>query len=586
MIVRRLILLLSIVVSAAIYYALYLVAPNVFILRANAVQQSAPQLLRLDMRDIPEPQLQAREGMSFEDGGLASRPGSISELLNEETKNLPLADLPLPEPSVPPPLAEMLDREHTLDRDDTLVAGIEAQLVTIPEEAARENIEIARRYVEADNTRIFAEGDLPSLTDPRQSMGSLAIPRLSGGVGAGGGAGESGGGERPQDELMPGSELAPIVPGGETFSARVPGLDDETLIGRENVRASVEEANPFQTLDQMVRVETTTYVDPATQQGYFELRIIPDDDATIPVLPRDVTFVVDASNSIVQRKLDLTVRGVQECLAALRPQDRFNIVVFRDSPKPFRESLVPASAEALAEANVFLEGLEAVGSTNVYGAVKPVLDQAPRRGVPGIVMMVTDGRPTEGNLEGRALINALSAENRLGNTVYTFGGGNTVNANLMDLLAYQNRGQSYITERIEDVDDDLPEFFDRLRDALLVNLEADYALVDETAVFPRALPDFYRNRVVTVYGQFRPRVQDELVLRVQGDAGEEQKELVLRADLANAPKGTREIAQRWAFEKSYFLIGELTRRGDDPAIMNEMRRLSAEFGVRTSYTLD
>jgi hypothetical protein len=457
--------------------------------------------------------------------------------------------------------------------------------VAIPEDAARKEIEVARRFVEKRDTRILAEDDVPSLTDPRIEVGSLAIPRIAGGTGGPGGgvAGPVEGGGAMLAEESVESGIGPFTPSMEPASLPVPGMIDETVIGRETVREAVQQAIPYEALDQMVHVETKTYVDPSTQKGYFELRIIPNDDSSIPVLPRDVTFIVDASNSIVQRKLDLTVRGVHDCLQTLRPQDRFNIVVFRDSPKLFREGLVSAEPQTVEEAGEFLDGLESTGNTDVYGAVKPVLDQPPRHGVPGIVVMVTDGRPTEGNLEGRALINALSEENRLGNTVYTFGGGNTVNQYLMDLLAYRNRGQSYIAPKIEDVDDDLPEFFGRLRDALLVNLHAEYAVIDDEQVFPRDLPDFYRNRVVTVYGEYAPKSQKELVLRIQGNAGDQQKELVLRANLEDAPKGTREVAEHWAFEKTYHLIGELTRRGDDPAILTEMQRLSNEFGVRTTY---
>lgn len=582
MIIRRVILVLSIALSAAVYYLLYLFAPSIFLLRANAVPQAAPELFRVDLRDVPEP---ASPMPGLDQRGLASRPGSVEDLLKEETQDLPLADLPIPETLVPPPLAEVLNREHQLERSDTLVAGIEAELVSIPEEAARRNIEVARRFVEADDTRILAKDEMPSLTDPRIEIGVLAIPRIGGGTGGlGGGAGpaeESAGLPR---ETPVESDLAMIVPGGEPSSPAVPGLIDETVIGRETVREALRQANPYQSLDQMVRVETKRYIDPATRRGYFELRIIPREDARIPVLPRDVTFVLDASSSIMQRKLDLTVRGVRACLATLRPEDRFNIVVFRDTPKLFRETLVWADAATLADAGEFLNGLRSGGTTDVYGAMKPVLDVAPREGVPGIVVMVTDGRPTEGNLAGRELINALSEENRLGNTVYTFGGGNTVNRYLMDLLAYRNRGQSQVTLQIEDVDDDLSDFFGRLRDALLVNLEADYAIVDENVVFPRNLPDFYRNRVVTVYGEFDPASQKEVVLRIQGRALNEKKEVVLRADLSEAPEGTREIAQQWAFEKTYYLIGELTRRGDDPAIVAEMQRLSNEFGVQTSYS--
>ncbi len=375
-----------------------------------------------------------------------------------------------------------------------------------------------------------------------------------------------------------------LEPPLERPSPAVPGLADETVLARQSLVNEVRGNNPFDSMEGLVRLEAATYVDPASREGYFQLKIIPRDDALIEPLPRDVTFVIDASNSIVQRKLDLTVRGVNESLTMLRPEDHFNVIVFRDTPKPFRAELVPASAPNVAEAKKFLEGIESGGSTDVYGAVAPVLLNPPRPGGPGLVVVVSDGRPTTGNLEGRELIRQLSEQNIAGNTVYTFGGGNTVNRYLMDLLAYRNRGQSRVADEIEDVDNELPKFFQRVQDALLVNLHADYGRVDEASVFPQELPDFYRGRVVTVYGKYRPGQDDDLVLRLQGRAGEQQKEIVLKADLAGAEKGTREIAEGWAFEKTYHLIGEITEVGETPEIMGQIERLSDQFNVRTSYS--
>jgi len=337
-------------------------------------------------------------------------------------------------------------------------------------------------------------------------------------------------------------------------------------------------------MDERVQLQAATYVDPETNEGFFQLRVFPRDDLAVEPLSRDITFVVDASKSIVQRKLDLTVRGLHDVLSRLRPVDRFNIVVFRDTARRFRDAPVPATPEMIEAARNYLLGLESLGSTDVYGAVRPVLLDRPRPGHPSLVVVISDGRPTEGNLEGRALINALSEENTHNHTVFTFGGGNTVNRYLMELLAYRNRGISYIAPGIEDVDDQLPRFLARFDEPLLANVQADFSRIDESAVFPRQLPDFYKDRALTVYGRYVPGDDEFVVVRFRGNAGEEAKDVVVRANLANATPGDRTIAQGWAFEKTYHLIGEITRLGEQPDLRAEIQRLSDRYGIRTVYS--
>jgi len=585
---RRAAFVVSLAVAVAAYALLYLVAPSVFLMGASAAMpRNLPKPLEVKLYNGPMPEPTPPEDVITT--ALASRPGSVRDLIKEATEEMPIAETPQtpsegPVEAAPPPAprAEVLVREHDLARNDALLGGMEARLVAIPETSARAAIEVPRRFIPENDMRILAVEDQPMLVD-----GSGAPPSLSLPAGAAGDASAAPPVAAAPEAPAPMPELAGvglIEPPLERPSPAVPGLTDETILARESLVNEVRGNNPFDSMEGLVRLEAATYIDPASREGYFRLKIIPRDDALIAPLPRDVTFVIDASNSIVQRKLDLTVRGVSASLSLLRPEDRFNVIVFRDTPKPFRAELTPASADNIAEAKKFIEGIQSGGSTDVYGAVAPVLLTPPRPGGPGLVVVLSDGRPTTGNLEGRELIRRLSEQNVAGNTVYTFGGGNTVNRYLMDLLAYRNRGQSRVTDEIEDIDNELPNFFKRVQDALLVDLHADYGRVDETSVFPQELPDFYRGRVVTVYGKFRPGQDDDLVLRLQGRAGEAQKEIVLKADLAGAEKGAREIAEGWAFEKTYHLIGEITEVGETPEIMGEIRRLSDQFNVRTSYS--
>lgn len=267
----------------------------------------------------------------------------------------------------------------------------------------------------------------------------------------------------------------------------------------------------------------------------------------------------------------------------LRPNDRFNIVVFRDAASPFKPEFTPATPEAKDEAAAFLTTLESRGGTNVYNAIRPVVQTPPRPGVPGVVVVMSDGRPTAGVKDMRTIINGLTAENVLGNSIFACGGGNTVNQYLLDLLAYRNKGESRVAPSIEAIKSDLPAFFARLNDPLLVELDADFGSIDKTEIFPKDIPDFYKNKAVTVYGRFDPGTDREFFMRLTGAALGNKKEVIFKTDLRQAATGDDQIVRNWAFQKIYYLIGEICRVGERPELLAELRDLSRKYNIRTSY---
>ncbi len=453
-------LLISFVTSLLLYSGLYAIAPDIFLIRANSAVDALPKRLRVELLDSVR---QERFEPPPDDATtMASRPGSVRDLLEREMEHLPLQDTEWEPPEEAVALSERvsqegMSRDHDLSQDQEVAAGIEARILEISQDIARKDIEIARRYVRPSANRLLKDGE----TIGAGGAGSRGREMLGLGALQGPVAGEEAA-ERAASEgqgALEGGEAGPRAFFPEFDVPILPLLPDETLLGGEFARQNIQRESPYERMDNVVDIRAATYVDPDTGQGFFRLEIFPVAGREVEILPKDVTFVVDASNSILQRKLDLTVRGLKACLALLRPEDRFNVVVFRDNPRPFREGPVPVSEDEIENAIAFLEGMESGGSTDVYKAVLPVIAKSPRTGLPGIVVVVSDGRPTSGNLSGRELINALSAENVNGNTIFTFGGGNTVNRYLMDLLAYRNKGMSVVTRRVEDIDDELPVFF-------------------------------------------------------------------------------------------------------------------------------
>jgi hypothetical protein len=475
-----------------------------------------------------------------------------------------------------PQLAERLstdpiEREHNLEMDPDNLDQVDTRLIEISESAARQDIQVARRLVAPSTDRILGPDVLPVL---RGSDEWREEPLVF---------------DHSPVRAVTQPETVPEGPSAIALKAENPETLSATEIAAEEAVARVEltqeiaNENPRESISDLVDFTIETCVPQDEELGYFRLRITPKSGEEIQVLPKDVTFLLDASSSILQRKLDLTVDGVKTMIESLKPEDRFNVIAFRDTPIEFRQDLVAATREAKDASFQFLEGLESRGETDVYRAIRPVVLREPRPGIPSVVILASDGRPTAGIRDARTLINNLTAENTQGNSIYALGGGRTVNQKVLDLLAYRNKGECYVASRLEQIEDEFPKFVAKLEDPILVECNADYQRIIEDSVYPRQIPDFYRGQAVTVYGRFDPKAQGEFAMRLTGRAGSESKEIVFRADLNQGVAGDAGIARDWAFRKIYHLIGETYRLGDQPDLLAERRALSEKFDIQTIY---
>jgi hypothetical protein len=591
MLSRRAILWGSIVVSLVAHGLLVAYSDRLALFDVDSARTRAWQTFRVDLKQYtppPAPVVEPSAG-GGKAGEAAARAASLEELLARETELLkPAEDAQAADAEVPQ-LAERvakesIEREHNLAPDEETLNRIDSKVIEIAQNEARQDIEVPRKLARPSAPRVLAENELPTFGgDGAVQDETLALPATGPSafssepvegqppVAEASAMQAAAAPDRPEEKLiLPMERDAPEVP-AEQLAARAP-LSQE-------LRAQ----NPYEFFDDLVDIQVESYVPKDEQEGYFRLRISPKKGGNVQVLPKDVTFVVDASNSIVQRKLDASVEGLKKALDLLRPDDLFNVVVFRDSPKYFQADRVPATKENKAAAIAFINGLKSFGQTDIFSAIRPVVNVPARDGIPGMVLVVTDGRPTAGLRDGRMIINSLTEENSKRNPIYAFSGGQTVNRYLLDLLAYRNKGESYVSGQIEAMGKDLPTFFRQLNDPILMDLRADYGNVDDANLFPRELPDFFRGRAVTVYGRFDPKKDGEMTMRLVGKAATKQKELVFKTDLKQARGGDEEIARAWAFRKVYYLIGEIVRAGETPERTSELRELCRRYNIKTVY---
>ena len=118
--------------------------------------------------------------------------------------------------------------------------------------------------------------------------------------------------------------------------------------------------------------------------------------------PRDVTLVLDVSGSMSGRKIEQARAAGRQLLGTLRADDRFRLIDFSSDVRTFRDDFVAATPDNVREATRYLDELEAVGGTNIEGALREAIARRRRRaGRLPLVLFVTDGEPTLGEREPR-----------------------------------------------------------------------------------------------------------------------------------------------------------------------------------------
>jgi hypothetical protein len=568
---REKVFLIGLAVSLLIHLALLGVAPRVKVFDEAAMRRDATRMFRIrpvDVEPPPRPVIPAR----YEEP-----PASLDEFLLRERER---PDLP-PVPEYPREELEMelsrkivddrLTREHAPEPAATTLEAIELEVVAIHKRLLGERIDVTRRLIPEKERVVLPPDIMPTISGP--------------GAAGGGAAGVAKHVPTPPPPVTT-EERAP-EPAEVLREAKVretPGLERELLEGgieRSPLREEPRLVQKYPSLDDLLDVYLTVY-NPPGEDGYFLIRILPKRGGTFERMPKEMIFVIDASKSIREAKLQQSKQGLEACLAELNPSDVFNVIAFKDSPMVFRSSSVPPTPANIRAARGFVKDLKPTGETDVYSAIAPLVRSTKPNTHPYNIFLISDGKPTTGMVDSRAIINNLTRQNELNASIFTFGGGTEVNVYLLDLLAYLNKGRTYIAEGVYDIDTEMPAFYQTIKDPILIDLRANYANLDESEIYPKVLPDFYLGGEIIVTGRYSETTV--FSMRLTGMVKGQKKELVFKKEFARAEQGGEEIGRLWAFNKIYKLIADMCQQGATPQLVEEIRRLGQKYNIATAYS--
>lgn len=159
------------------------------------------------------------------------------------------------------------------------------------------------------------------------------------------------------------------------------------------------------------------------------------DEARAPV---NMVLLLDRSGSMSGELLEDARQAALALLERLGEQDQVALIHYADDVRTVRlANLTPQHRAELVGA---LSALEASGSTNISGALDAAAALFEARGVRGRTVLLTDGRPTYGDVSEQGLVSRAGALRSAGSTLTALGVGEGYNELLLQALAERGAG--------------------------------------------------------------------------------------------------------------------------------------------------
>lgn len=271
-------------------------------------------------------------------------------------------------------------------------------------------------------------------------------------------------------------------------------------------------------------------------------------------------------------------------LRGLGPEDRLELVAFREEVETCFGGFRPADPLAKARATAFIDRMEARGKTDVYASLDALMRMPRDPGRPLLCVLITDGRPTAGLVDSSEIIETFTRSNQGEVSMFALGGGTQVNRFLLDLLSYRNRGDARVVERRQDIPDALAAVAREISRPVMINLRYHFSGLPEEHIVPETLTHLYLDRPLVLYGRVDgdpPPAAFQIVGRGAGG----DRDMVFPIAWNQGAEGDATIRTRWAWHVIYHRIAEHIRTGHSQPL-DEAHRIADRFGLRVPYGRD
>lgn len=323
----------------------------------------------------------------------------------------------------------------------------------------------------------------------------------------------------------------------------------------------------------------------ADQDGYFMLLASPgveqDEESQTA---KNIIFVLDRSGSMSGKKIEQSKKALEFVLTNLNDGDNFNIIDYDDRIEMYKSELQHYTPENYKSAMNYVSGINSGGGTNINDALLKALGMLTDENRPNYILFLTDGLASSGITNEMEIAKNVEMSNKLGARIFAFGVGNDVNARLLDRLTSGNGGTTEYVKPTEDIETAVADLYGNISSPVMSDIQVRFSNTDVRSTYPDKLPDLFKGSQLVWVGKYNKSGKN--TIDITGNVGGKEQLFKFDVELASHTdvKIHDYLEKIWASRRVGYLIDQIDLNGRNEEMVNELIRLSKEFGILTPYT--
>ncbi|RKJ07164.1 VWA domain-containing protein [bacterium D16-54] len=313
-------------------------------------------------------------------------------------------------------------------------------------------------------------------------------------------------------------------------------------------------------------------------ENFFMLMVQPPEHYTPENLPpREYIFIVDVSGSMFGYPLSISKNLIGKLVSSLKPEDRFNLLLFSNSSIQMSPRSVPAAAENISRAIDLINEESGGGGTELAPALRNAISIPRAESYSRSIVIITDGY-----ISGEKEIFNIIHDNLDNTSFFAFGIGDSVNRYLINGIAGAGQGEAFVVTNQEEANDTLGRFLSYVHAPLLTDIQITYDGFDAYDVEPSMIPTLFAKRPIVVFGKWRG--QPEGTIRITGKTNGQDYVKEIPVSQSEPSSSNQAIRYLWA-RKMVERLTDYGGRGTDSKLAKILvTSLGLKYSMMTPYT--
>lgn len=303
--------------------------------------------------------------------------------------------------------------------------------------------------------------------------------------------------------------------------------------------------------------------------------------------PKTVVVLFDNSLSMQWEKLERSYAAMEAVLRALRPNDKFSLILFNSKVASFQPTPVAASRENVQKALDFVRASKLRGGTDLQQGLGAALGQF--QSAPGspYLLLLTDGGVTRGTIHSGHLAKWYEEKwKQLPETArphtYIFAVGDDANLPLLRMVS-RNDGAMENVLSTEPLEFKLNAFVSKIGRSPVAQLNMTPSPEAAVQMVYPLQDSAFAGSMASWVGQYQVPVK-QAGFTVRGVRDGTSMEMKRSAELPAVALEHAQLPRLWARARVDALLEKIEREGEDQKTVDEIIALARKYKFVTPYT--